>query len=435
MVDIKPFRAIRYAAERIDDLSSVIAPPYDVISSTLQAELYARHDKNIIRVDLNREEPGDQELSRYERAGKFLNAWLAEGTMTKDPAPTFYVLAQTFVGPDGIERTRTGFFGRATLTRFGEGPIIPHERTLKGPKLDRLRLFRATKTNLSPIFGIYRDPEEEVLEVLSEVVSGHPLTETRMDGVVNRMYRADNADQRERIRRALADKRLYIADGHHRYETGLAYRDERRQAAATPDPEAGYESILMFSAAVEDPGMVVFPTHRLVHSLPSFGEEKMLAELQRFFDATELSKNDPPAFVDALRVAGTSTNALGVVTAGHAQILQLKDRAPLDEVPELPRHPMLRRLDVALLHGVVLEHLLGISREAQATQQNLRYSKDNTEAFHAPDIQNEVQAAFLMNATKIQEVIEVSDAAEVMPQKSTFFYPKIPSGLVLYPLD
>ena len=312
---------------------------------------------------------------------------------------------------------------------------MPHERTLKGPKLDRLRLFRATKTNLSPIFGMYRDPEEEVLGVLSEVVSGPPLAEATMAGVVNRVYRANAANQVQRIRRALSEKKLYIADGHHRYETGLAYRDERRQAAPTPDPDAGYESILMFSAAVEDPGMVVFPTHRLVHSLSSFGEEKMLAELQRFFDVTEFPKNDPQRFVEALNEAGAEANALGVVTAGHAQVLKLKDHAPLDDVPELPRHPALRTLDVALLHGVVLEHLLGISREAQATQQNLRYSKDNTEAFRAPDTQDEVQAAFLMNATRIEEVIRVSDAAEVMPQKSTFFYPKIPSGLVLYPLD
>lgn len=435
MVDIKPFRAIRYAGDQVGDLSSVIAPPYDVISPELQNELYDRHAHNVVRVDLNRPEPDDGELSRYGRAAAIFSEWLASGVMKQDEAPALYVLAQTFVGPDGVERTRTGFFGRATLTRFQEGPIMPHERTLKGPKLDRLRLFRATKTNLSPIFGMYQDPEEEVLAVLSEVVTTVPVAEAQMSGVVNRLYRTDDAGQIGRIQRALAKKKLYIADGHHRYETGLAYRDERREAADTPNPEAGYESILMFSAAVEDPGMVVFPTHRLVHSLSNFGEAKMFVELSRFFEATEVKNDDPPGFIAALADAGRSANALGVVTENHAKILRLKKDAPLDDVPELPRHPTLRGLDVALLHGVVLEHLLGISREAQATQQNLRYSKDNTEAFEAPRTRPEVQAAFLMNATKVQEVIEVSDAGEVMPQKSTFFYPKIPSGLVLYPLD
>lgn len=434
MVAIKPFEAIRYDAEAVGELSRVLAPPYDVITPARQDELYAQHEANIVRVDLNKAEAGDEELSRYERAQATLHGWLEQGLLKPDPSPAFYVLAQTFVGPDGVERTRTGFFGRARLTKFGEGPIMPHERTLKGPKLDRLRLFRATRTNLSPIFGMYSDAHGEVLAVLEAATKRAPDAEAEMDGTKNRLWRLDDPGQIATIEDALAPKKLYIADGHHRYETGLAYRDERRRDVEAPDPEAGYESILMFSAAVEDPGMVVFPTHRLVHSVDGFDETQVVLELGRYFDITD-APGELDAAMAALASAGEQGRALLMVTRGARRLLTLKAEAPLSKVPTLPKHPSTRKLDCNLLHSVVLEHILGISREAQATQQNLRYSKDNAEAFTACQDDPSVQIAFLMNPTKISEVIDVSEAGEVMPQKSTFFYPKIPSGLVLYPLD
>jgi uncharacterized protein (DUF1015 family) len=429
MVDIAPFRAIRYAVAAVGDVARVIAPPYDVISADLQDALYERHPNNIVRIDLNKAEAGDAELARYDRSAAMFSDWLARGVMVQDGKPAFYVLSQTFHGPDGVERVRTGFFGCARLTRFGEGPIMPHERTLEGPKIDRLRLFRATKANLSPIFGMYRDPDGSVLAILKAAQRREPAVVAEMDGVVNRMWILE--DGAASIVEAFDPLKIYIADGHHRYETGLAYRDERRAAVRVPQAGTpGYESILMFVAAVEDPGMVVFPTHRLVHGVNAIDER--LARVDRFFDRSE-APSSPDALVASLRAAGRRGNAFAAVTKASSQIWTLRKDAPLEEIADLPKHPDVRRLDVTILHGVILEHLLGITKQAQASQQNLRYSKDAKEAIGSPA--GDVQIAFLMNPTKVQEVIDVSNAGEVMPQKSTFFYPKIPSGLVLYPLD
>lgn len=434
MVDIAPFRAIRYQESKVGDLSKVIAPPYDVIGPEQQDQLYAQHPQNIVRVDLMKKEPGDGELTPYERAAQVFGEWLNAGILFVDDQPAFYVLAQTFKGPDGVERTRTGFFGRARLTPFGEGPIMPHERTLKGPKIDRLRLYRATRTNLSPIFGMFQDPDREVLGVLEQATQAVTPQVAMMGGVTNRLWRITDPAVLEKVQASLRSKKLYIADGHHRYETGLAYRDERRQTKAGAAGDPGYESILMFSAAVEDPGMVVFPTHRLVHGLPGYDGEAFRAGLARFFTLSP-APSEVGLAMRALNEAGHDGNAFLMVGRTGAWVLKLRADAPLEEVEVLPKHPAVRRLDVTVLHAIILEHLLGISKEAQATQQNLRYSKDNQEAFHSPQADSSVQVAFLMNSTKVDEVIEVADAGEIMPQKSTFFYPKIPSGLVLYPLD
>ncbi|MBK8013835.1 MAG: DUF1015 domain-containing protein [Deltaproteobacteria bacterium] len=453
MADIRPFRAIRYQPDHVGDISKVIAPPYDVISPELQDELYARSEKNIVRVDLNRAEPGDEALSRYERANALLEAWLSEGTLTQDSEPGYYVLAQTFTGPDKVERTRTGFFSSVRLTRFGEGPVLPHERTLKGPKQDRLRLFRATKANLSPVFMMYEDPEQEVHKILESVLADPPLVEATMDRVRNRLWHVRDPKRIEALSSAISVRKLYIADGHHRYETGLAYRDERRQEAKTPtsaasdggpgsgsnsvelghfDAMPAYESILAFSAAVEDPGMVVFPTHRILHSLPNFNGSAFKEALEPFFEITAVAPSAD--LVQTLAAAGEGKMAFACVTSTGTDLLTLRKDAPLDLVKSLPGHPLHRSLDVTILHCVIMEHILGISREAQAAQENLRYSKDAKDAASQAANDAQVNAAFLMNPTRIDQVIAISNAQEIMPQKSTFFYPKVPSGLVLYPL-
>ncbi|MCC7382785.1 MAG: DUF1015 domain-containing protein [Deltaproteobacteria bacterium] len=432
MVDLSPFRAIRYAGE---DVAPLLAPPYDVIDAAEQDRLYARHPHNIVRIDLNRAEDADHPLARYERAAGFLSEWLAQGVLLRDPTPAIYVLAQTFTGPDGVDRTRTGFFARVRLCRFDEGWILPHERTLRGPKADRLHLFRATKTNLSPIFGAYRDPGGEVRGLLHAASARAPLYEATLGAVKNRLYRLDAEGALQRMSELFAPKKIYIADGHHRYETGLAYRDERRAAqGGRIDPDAGFEHILMFSAAVEDPGMVIFPTHRLLHGLPTIDLAQFLGSLSRFF-SVEAAPAEAGAARLALERAGRDASALLMVTPRGHYLLRAIEGAPWHEIAALPSTEALRHLDVTRLHAVILETLLGVSPEAQATQANLRYSKDFAEAFAAPEHDPGVQMAFLMNPTKIDEVISVAESGQVMPQKSTFFYPKIPSGLVLYPLD
>jgi uncharacterized protein (DUF1015 family) len=442
MVDIAPFRAIRFDARKVKALSDVIAPPYDVISPEQQDQLYAKSPHNIVRIDLNKSEPGDEPLSRYHRAAELLKNWLGLHVLAEDSTPALYVLAQTFRGPDGLERTRTGFFSKARLTAWGEGPIMPHERTLRGPKLDRLELFRATRANLSPIFGAFSDTGGELQKLFAQATRSTPVGEATMDGTLNRLWAVTAPEIVEPARKLMKPKKLYIADGHHRYETAIAYRDERRNDAlqrgdTLPLDQTAYEHVLMFACPVEDPGMVIFPTHRLVHGLPRFDEPAMMRALSATFSIASLPKEaaaDPARAQAALREAGAGKkNAYLLVTQSGPTLLVSKPEE-LAKVPSLPGHPALRGLDVSVLHAVVLEHVLGISREAQATQVNLRYSKDFAEAMSAPRRDPAVQAAFLMNATKIEEVIAVAESGEVMPQKSTFFYPKLPSGLVLYPL-
>jgi len=429
MVDVTPFRAIRYDGNKVGEIDRVLAPPYDVISKALQDELYARHDNNAVRIDLNRDEAGDDDGSKYLRAKENLAGWLKDGVMQRDDSASFYILAQTFIGPDGVERTRTGFFARVRLHEWNEGKILPHERTLKGPKLDRLNLMRSTGANLSPIFAAYQDPDGTVGALLGEACAGEPLLDATMDDTRNRLWAIAEGDAAERLTAAFADKRLYIADGHHRYETGLAYRNERRIEGRGHAPDPGFEHILTFSAAVEDPGMVIFGTHRLAHSIDGFDESAVVEALSKFFTITEVDAISTKSLADA----GQDAAAFGMVTETKKRVLVAKADAPWAEVPSLPEHEALRHLDVAILHAVVFEHVLGVDREAQASQSNLRYSKKFDEALASPG--GDVQAAFLMNPTKIEEVIAVAESGEVMPQKSTFFYPKLPSGVVIYPLD
>lgn len=433
MVDISPFRALRYRLGRGTDLSPVLAPPYDVISDAMREALYARDPHNVVRIDYTRPEPGDSPDAIYERAARWLAEWRREGVLREDDAPAVYVLAQTFVGPDGVERTRTGFFARARLTRFGEGPILPHERTLKGPKEDRLKLYRATRTNLSSIFGAFRDPDGAVRRRLEEARRQAPLATGQMDGVTNELYGLADPEPLRALTETFLDKKLYIADGHHRYETGLAYRDERRAELGRVDPDAPYEHILMFAAAVEDPGMVIFPTHRLVHGLDAFEPAALLQKLDPYFERRS-APADPAAALRALEDAGREGNAFLLVTESARHLLIRTPGRAAAALPHLPAHPALQGLDVSVLHALVLELGLGIDQAAQSAQTNLRYSKSFEEALRAPGPGSGIQAAFLMNPTRMDEVIHVAESGEVMPQKSTYFMPKLPTGLVMAPL-
>jgi len=435
MVDLSAFRAIRYDSNKVGDLSKVLAPPYDVIDEKQQDALYAQHPQNIVRIDLTKIETSDHPLARYERAKESLAEWMASGVLATDEAPALYVLAQTFTGPDGIERTRTGFFSRARLVHFDERQILPHERTLRGPKVDRLNLYRATKTNLSPIFGAYHDADGEIARQLGKATKDtKPVVDARMGTVVNRLWMLTNPQAIAAIEKLFGPKKLYIADGHHRYETGLAYRDERRvERGGGIEPNLGYEHILMFASAIEDPGMVIFPTHRLVHTVPGFDGKKLETELARFFTLSPVS-SDPKEARAALAKHQDKNAFIAILRGGARHLLVARDDAPLHEIAALGADAALGKLDVSILHSVILESILGISKEAQATQQNLRYSKDFAEAMGAVERDPSVDVAFLMNPTKIEEVTAVADAGGVMPQKSTFFYPKIPTGLVLYDL-
>jgi uncharacterized protein (DUF1015 family) len=423
MAEIAAFRGILYSPNA-GPAGKLLAPPYDVISPSERAQLAALDPHNCVRLILPEGE-GDQ---KYTHAAQDLRAWLADGILQRDAQPAFYRYHQTFTA-EGRTATRTGFICRIRLHRFAEGVVLPHERTLAGPKADRLKLKRACRAHLSQVFGLYSDPERKSDEPFAELVRSEPVLDgTTSDGVRQQLWRLTDAAMQQKVAALLADKKVYIADGHHRYETMLALREELR-AESGGNPRSSVEFGTIFLANMDDPGLLVFPTHRVVHGLPSFDRAAVLDQARAFFSVEEAAVSDAAALRAKL---APLTNAFAMVTGDRIAYLTLRRDVDLERVPSLRGPAVLRTLDVTLLHALVIEHILGIDREAQAAQTNLRYVKDTGQALVEA---RSAQAVFVMNPTKVHEVKAVADAGEVMPQKSTFFYPKLASGLVINPLD
>ena len=421
MAEVVPVRALLYDPKRAGPLDALVAPPYDVVSEPERAALAAKSPYNIVRVDLPQ---GDPE-QKYANAARELRSWIDEGILRRDPLPAFYRYHQVFSAGDR-QHTRKGFISRIRLRRFEEGVVLPHERTLSGPRLDRLALSRACRTNLSQVFALYSDPGGSIDAEFSALESAAPEMEARLgDGVVHRLWRLTDPAAQSRIGAAMADKRVYIADGHHRYETMLALRDELRPQARSPRSSVEYGS--MFLTSMDDPGLVILPTHRVVHGLQGFDRSRLLDRLRARFDVRELS-GDTVAGLRAPPEQREGSYLLG--SQGQFYSLSLKQ----GQENAVPGPAVLRRLDVPILHALILEEILGIDRSAQERQTNLRYVKDFKGALDESR-RPEVQAAFLHNPTRIEQLKAVADAGEVMPQKSTFFYPKLASGLLLDPID
>src|SRR3954452_5141638 len=280
MPDIRPFRGVRYDMTRVGALADVIAPPYDVIDASLQDRLYDASPYNIIRLELNREEAADSpESNRYTRAARFLKDWLRSGVLREDPHPAYYVYEQTFE-VEGRTYTRKGFLARVRLEPFGQGRIFPHEQTLSGPKADRLALYTATGLNLSPVFGLYPDPEAEVLRAVEEGLKDRtPLEATDHLGVINRLWPVLDQEAHTAAQGRMASRAIFIADGHHRYETGLRYRDDRAAAGELSGPDDPAHFCLMMLVVMSDPGLLILPTHRLVSGFPGLTAEALARRL------------------------------------------------------------------------------------------------------------------------------------------------------------
>ena len=442
MAEITPFRGILYqpgpAGAAGSDVSSLIAPPYDVINEREREELAARSAHNSVQLILPKDRTGGASDERYEVAAETLNGWLRSGVMARDAQPALYRYHQIFTPPGEPGATpvvRRGFICRIRLHRFAEGVVLPHERTLAGPKADRLKLKRATRTHLSQVFGMYDDPQREADAAFAELEREEPALHGRTSeggGVEHRLWKLTDPAAVAVVQRVLRDRRIYIADGHHRYETMLALREELRREPGYCGLGSAVEYGSIFLCNVADPGLLVFPTHRVLHSLPGFDLTALIAKLQPYFHVTESPLPQSGVQVrKELEQRGAQGPSFLVVSGGRAVYLTLRADA---ELTEMGGPAVLRTLDVTLLHALVLEQALGIDRAAQEAQTYLRYVKDNEQALQAaraPD----VQAVFLMNPTRVAQVMACSDAGEVMPQKSTYFYPKIASGLVLNPLD
>jgi uncharacterized protein (DUF1015 family) len=435
MADIAPLTPLRYDLSRLSaGLGAVVAPPYDVISSAERAALAARDPHNVVRLILP-EGDGD---AKYAHAAQLLARWREEGALVRDSEPAFYRHDQTFAppgAPAGSPRIRRrGFLALVRLVPFSERVVLPHERTLSGPKEDRLKLFRATRTNLSPGFMLYRDPAGSLKAALDEAELVAEFSTD--DGVHHALAKVRRADAVRAIVDGVALSTLLIADGHHRYETALRYCGEVSDAHPGVPAKAEHRYFMTFLVNGDDPELVVFPTHRHVHSLAAFDYDGLVRRAEGVFQVTAQPKGaDASAVLAELAGAGKRGPSFAVAAVdGRVAILTLR-AGDLTGHPTLGAKPaVLRKTDVAILHSGILEALLGITPEAQAAKTNLWYPQDARAAL-AELRGGKGNVLFLMNATPVGQVRDVAEAGEVMPQKSTFFYPKIPTGLAIHTLD
>ena len=434
MPEIRPFRALRYDVEKVGDAARVVAPPYDVIGADLHRRLLERHPRNVVRLDLPAGEPGEDPDERYRRAARTLTAWRSDGTLRKDPRPSVYVYQQVYRVPGtDIERTQRGFLARLRLEPFGPGSsVLPHERTLSGPKEDRYRLLRATGINTSPVVGLYEDPSGSAAVALAAITANGPITDiTDDDGVHHRLWVV--ADEglgtpANVLVTAAAASPVFIADGHHRYETAIRYRDERRTASKEQDPAFDFLLMLFLDAADQ---LTVLPTHRVVHDLGDEGITSLVERLPELFVLTPVAAGALVARFEAAGELMGGAGRFGLITRVGAWLLE----ARRDAFAALPGSggAAARALDVSLL-GAALDSLAGIDTAAVAGGERITYTKSAAEAAGlvaaAPD---DVDAAFLLEPTPVASILAVARDGDVMPQKSTYFYPKALSGLVLNP--
>ncbi len=442
MAKIVPFRALRYNLDQIGDPAAVMAPPYDVISPALQEHLYKRSPFNIVRLILGRTDLDDNaEINRYSRAAADFGAWQQQGVLARDDEPCLYLYDQTYTLEDGSTVTRKGFIALIRLEDFSSGVVKAHEKTLAGPKADRLLLTRACQANFSPIFSLYADPSC-ALESLGQQFKNTPpaLAIDDDEGVRHCLWPVDDSSFVHRVKDLLENKPLFIANGHHRYETSLKYRDEMRAAHPGFSGKEAFNYVLMYFANMEDQGITILPIHRVIHSLNDFSVDDFVQKLTDDFLVSEetINTSDCAALAglqQRLAAAGQDRRTLGLYLGnGRFLSLTLKNEKRMDQLFD-PRTPsVLRTLDVSILHRLILEQYLQITAQAQEAQSNLRYCNGFNEPFAQID-RGEGQLAFLLNPTRMNEVRDVANAGEKMPQKSTYFYPKLLSGLVIYAHD
>lgn len=424
MPEITAFRGLTYNPQKISAFDDVLCPPYDVISPEQQEMLYAKSEYNAVRLELPKEE------NKYDVAAERLQTWLHQGVLQQDPDEAIYPYYQTFTTKDGKTYTRKGFIARCGLYEFDKGVVLPHEKTLSGPKKDRLQLFIKTKANISPIFGLYSDKEKLTDVALNDFTQRATPFIDAMDyqQARNQVWRCTDRSIIEHVCQVLREKQMFIADGHHRYETAINYRNLRMAENPNHTGKEAYNFIMAFMTNMFDEGLVVFPTHRLVHSLPNFDLVGLLENLNLFFGVQELS--DKQRLKEFLALYPRS--AFGLVTP--SKIFGIHLACDLDKAIPEPMPHELKALDVTLLHHLIIGKMLGISADAQALQSNLNYSKDMDEVFESVQ-SGKAQLGFVMNPTSVAEVEAVSKIGEVMPQKSTFFFPKVLTGVVIHSLE
>jgi uncharacterized protein (DUF1015 family) len=447
MAEVFPFRAFRFNPQ-VAPFDRVLTQPYDKISPQRQAEYYAMHPHNLIAVEKGRTFENDSPQDNvYIRAAAKVEEWIGDSVLLQDPAPGFYAYTQEFAVPGtGEKRTRRGFIGAGQLEDYSAGVVFRHEHTLSGPKADRLELLRHTRLHTGQLFMLYSDPQRRVDAVLAETEkSAAPATElTDEYGVVHRLWPVAESERIQAIQQAMADQKLVIADGHHRYETAVNYRNERRaQAGASAVPTASYERAMMTFVNTRSEGLVILATHRVVANVHDFSWSAVRRYLEPWFSAEVFpfandSEQVPARDKFLARLKDTAAQrSIGAYPVANGQrafyLFHLRPGADLAQL--LPSVPALQReLDVVLLHDGILEPALGITLQTATKEMNLTYEREAAAAIAAVD-SGRAQVSFLLNPVGVEKVVAIATANEVMPQKSTDFYPKLLSGITTYRLD
>jgi uncharacterized protein (DUF1015 family) len=414
MADVQPLRALHYDLGKAGSLDRLTAPPYDVIDAAGRAELAARSPYNVVEIDLPEGE------DRYAKAGSLFDKWQQEEVIVRDDEPALWVLRQSYRMPDGSTRVRSGFFAKVRITPYGQGLIRPHERTHPAAKEDRLQLMRATSANLSPIFALYPDPDAQAWNALEPATDTTPWGEvTDGDATTHTVWRVTDEEAIGQVQRALADQELLIADGHHRYETARTYAEEI-------GGEGEHNYVLMCLVSLSDPGLTILPTHRLVGELDSARRSRLDELLERDFRTrpVELEELEP----EPSRNGGLPV--FGYLDGDETRTLRLELNSADRADDALAGHSeSYRRLDSAVLEKVVLEDALGMSEDDISHQRGLGYARDVDDVL-ARVRSGEFEVAFLLRPTPVEQVKAVVQAGETMPPKSTYFHPKVLTGLL-----
>jgi uncharacterized protein (DUF1015 family) len=437
MADVRAFRGVRYDQDVVGDMTKVVSPPYDVISSAFQQTLYDRSEYGIVRIDFGKEAATDSDTdNKYTRSASIYKQWQDKGVVVQDETASVYYVEEDYIGEFGKNRTRSGFMSAVKVEDADSGVYRPHEKTLAGPRADRLKLTRACEANLSPVFSLYDDPESEIDNALAQwkTNAGAPqyalLTEA---GQEIRMWAVSDQKVLDVISRVMAPKSFFIADGHHRYETALSYRKEMREQAADYTGEEPFNFVLMYLVNMWSPGLTVLPAHRAAFGIKDFDATVVIEKLLSKFDLTEVA-GGVDALLEEMKQRRGETNAFGIGVRGDKRLWLATVKDGFDHDVELAkRAPALRKLDVSVLHTVIIEGMLGVDEAAQEAQTNLKYVKDNDELLELLKA-GEIDVALYMNPTPVSDVKSAAEAGERMPQKSTYFYPKIVTGLVINPL-
>lgn len=441
MATIAPFRGFTYNESIAGGISDLVCPPYDIISQAQQQELYRKNPHNIIRLEFGLASPGDTDTdNRYTRAAALLNEWLNKSVLRQSSEPAFYIYEMEYRTGSRVRKLR-GFIGMVRIEDYDSGIVKPHETTLSGPKTDRLNLLRACKAGFSQIYSLISDPAGTVAGVLGAAADRPDMEVKDSAGVVHRVWTMTDKAGIDAIVRYLADQPIYIADGHHRYDTALNYRNERRRLAGSFTGSEGFNYVPMFLARIEDPGLTVLPAHRALFNLTDFDPMRFEEDLNRYFniERIDFTKKSEPAdrktVLDTMAHRADHAHVFGMRVKGEHSyyLLTLRNEEDMDAI--IPgRSPAYRHLDVSILHHLIIDRLLGIKMETHKLGLNIEYIKDADDAVNRV-ADGSVEIIFLMNPTKVTEVRDVAAVGERMPQKATYFYPKLLSGLVVHKID